>query len=90
MQQTLSSPVFLECYDKHAGKDSGVKLAMELAGLTGKTLVCIGDYYNDLEMLKTADISAAPISSPDDIKSSAKYITVPCDDGAVAVVVNKE
>ncbi len=44
----------------------------------------IGDYYNDIEMIKTADISAAPISSPEDIKSEAKYITVPCKDGAVA------
>lgn len=44
----------------------------------------IGDYYNDLEMIKTADISAVPISSPEDVKSQADYITVPCDDGAVA------
>lgn len=44
----------------------------------------IGDYYNDVEMLKNAEICAVPNGSPDDIKAFANYITVDCDDGAVA------
>ncbi len=44
----------------------------------------IGDFYNDAEMLKNADISAAPQNSPDDIKKIADYVTVACSDGAVA------
>lgn len=44
----------------------------------------IGDYYNDIEMLKNADICAVLCGAPDDIKSLADYITVSCDDGAVA------
>lgn len=87
MQQTLSSPVFLECYDKHAGKDSGVKLAMELAGLTGKTLVCIGDYYNDEAMLRIADIAACPANAPDDIKGICQIITCNNNEGALADLI---
>lgn len=44
----------------------------------------IGDYYNDLEMIKKADISAVPSESPDDIKSYADFIAGTCKDGAVA------
>lgn len=44
----------------------------------------IGDYYNDVEMLKAADISAVPCDSPDDVKAVATYITGSAADGAVA------
>ena len=44
----------------------------------------MGDYYNDLEMIKNADISAVPEDTPDDIKAYADYIAGSCEDGAVA------
>lgn len=47
-------------------------------------LFAMGDYYNDLEMIKNADISAVPSGTPDDIKPFADYIAGSCEDGAVA------
>ena len=44
----------------------------------------MGDYYNDLEMIKKADISAVPADTPDDIKAYADFIACSCEDGAVA------
>ena len=44
----------------------------------------IGDFYNDIEMLKNADICAVPDGSPEDIKALADFVTVSCKDGAVA------
>ena len=44
----------------------------------------MGDYYNDLEMIKNADISAVPEDTPDDIMAYAYYIAGSCEDGAVA------
>ena len=44
----------------------------------------MGDYYNDLEMIKKADISAVPADTPDDIKACADFIACSCEDGAVA------
>ena len=87
MQQTLSSPVFLECYDKRAGKDSGVRLAMELAGMTDKTLVCIGDFYNDEAMLRIADIPACPANAPQDIQALCKIVTCNNNEGALADLI---
>ncbi len=60
-----------------------LKLAEILGAEKGK-IFAIGDYYNDIEMLKVADISAVPVNSPEDIKETADYITVSCRDGAVA------
>lgn len=75
MQNTLSSPVFLECYDIRAGKGAGVKLALKMAGMEDKTLVCIGDFYNDLPMLQVADIAACPANAPEDIKEICRIVT---------------
>lgn len=44
----------------------------------------IGDYYNDIEMLKNADICAVPGGAPDDVKALADYVAVDCREGAVA------
>ena len=87
MQQTLSAPVFLECYSIRAGKDNGIRKAMELAGLEGKTLVCIGDFYNDESMLCIADIPACPDNAPDGIKALCKVITCNNNEGALADLI---
>mgnify|MGYP001536752143 FL=1 len=47
-------------------------------------LFAIGDYYNDLEMIKKADISAVPAGTPRDIEMYADYTACSCEDGAVA------
>ncbi len=87
MGKTLSSPVFLETYDKRASKASGIRLAMELAGLEGKTLVCIGDYYNDEAMLRIADIPACPANAPEDIKALCSIVTCGNNEGALADLI---
>ena len=87
MQQTLSSPVFLECYDKQAGKGVGIRKAMELTGIQDKKLVCIGDFYNDVPMLKVADIAACPANAPDEIKAMCQIVTCSNNEGALADLI---
>ena len=89
MQQTLSAPIFLECYSIHAGKDNGIRKAMELAKLEGKTLVCIGDFYNDESMLRIADIPACPSNAPDGIKTLCKMITCDNNEGALGDLIER-
>ena len=42
--------------------------------MTDKTLVCIGDFYNDVSMLEIADIAACPDNAPDDIKAMCQIV----------------
>lgn len=44
----------------------------------------IGDYFNDLQMLKQADVSACPCTSPDEVKAACNYHTKSASQGAVA------
>lgn len=68
------------------GVDKGEALH-DLAGLLGlgqDGTIAIGDYYNDLQMLRAAHFSVAMQEAPDDIKVEADMVTGPCLEGGVA------
>ena len=75
---------YFEQVPKGVSKISALKELCKILNIKKGCLFAIGDYYNDVEMLKNADISAAVEGSPDDVKKIADYVTVSCKDGAVA------
>lgn len=52
------------------------------------TIYAVGDYYNDLEMIKQADVGIAMGNAPELVKSCADYICKDCDQSAIAEVIN--
>ncbi len=75
---------YFEQMPKGISKASGIEKLCEMFKITNGCSYAIGDFYNDVEMLKKADISAVPIGAPDDIKKLADFIACECRDGAVA------
>lgn len=75
---------FLEVVPKGISKATAITKLCEIFNIKKGCTYAIGDYYNDLPMLNNADISAATAGAPDDVKAVADYITVPCEEGAVA------
>ena len=69
---------------KGVSKGTALKHLRSVLGIKDGCLFGIGDYYNDVEMLKVVDIPAVTLGAPDDLKQMAKYITCSCADGAVA------
>lgn len=63
---------------------SELKKAM---GRTGSIVVAVGDYENDENMLRRADIAAAPANATPNIKSLASIHACDCDEGAIADVI---
>lgn len=49
----------------------------------------IGDFYNDRELISSADYGAATAAAPEEIKKIAIYVTCPCEEGAVADFINQ-
>lgn len=84
-----SSDIYFECFDKEADKGKTIKEALELVGLSNKTLVCIGDYYNDLKMLQIADIKVCPNNAPDDIKKICDFVVCDNNIGAIDDLIHK-
>lgn len=79
---------FLEIVPDGISKASAINKLCEIFNISNDKLFAIGDYYNDVEMLKNAKISAVTAGAPDDVKAIADYITSPCEDGAVADFIN--
>ena len=82
---SLSSSHGLEI--QNTGFDKGFA-AKQLSQLTqAELLVCVGDYGNDVPMLKAADVSYAVGNAPNELKAIADHVTADCRDGAVAAVI---
>lgn len=75
---------YFEHVPKGVSKAATLKVLCEKLNIKKGCCFAIGDYYNDLEMLKTADISAALADSPQDVKSVADTVVCDVKNGAVA------
>lgn len=84
----ITSPVTLELSRKGINKGSAVKKLIEILGMNFEKTAAIGDYYNDVDMLKTVSHPACCGQAPDDIKSIVEYVACHCNKGAVADFIN--
>jgi HAD superfamily hydrolase (TIGR01484 family) len=72
---------------QNAGANKGAA-ALKIKELTGAhTLVCVGDYENDISMIKAADIGYAVENACEPLKAVADRITVHCKDSAIAAII---
>ena len=69
-------------------EDTKGRSALRLKEMLGAhTLVCVGDYENDLSMIEAADIGYAVGDAIDLLRAAADRITVNCADHALAAIV---
>ena len=84
----LTSPYTLEVVNKGVNKGNGVIKLVDILGIPMSNTAAIGDYFNDVDMLKAVSHPAACGQAPDEIKALAEYVTCHCNDGAVADFIN--
>ena len=53
------------------------------------TLVCVGDYDNDIDMVAAADIGYAVGNATDSLKAVADRVTVDCKESAIAKIIEE-
>ncbi|MGN1412094.1 MAG: Cof-type HAD-IIB family hydrolase [Oscillospiraceae bacterium] len=66
---------YYEMLPKCCSKGNALKEYKKLLGLKDCIIVSVGDYNNDIEMLKIANIGVAPNNSLDKVKKSADFVT---------------
>ena len=73
------------------GIDKGVTVhrLAEMLQIPKEHICCIGDYYNDLEMLRSAAFSACVASSPDSIKSEVDMVCPDVMNGSLAYFIQE-
>ena len=53
------------------------------------TLICVGDYDNDIDMVAAADIGYAVGNATDSLKAVADRVTVDCRESAIAKIIEE-
>ncbi|MCR5075171.1 MAG: Cof-type HAD-IIB family hydrolase [Ruminococcus sp.] len=83
-----SADIFLEMLPPGVSKGSALTEYRKLPGYEDFTFVAVGDFDNDLEMIKAADVGACPANAEDNVKAAADIVlTHTNDEGAVAELI---
>ena len=77
----------LEVQRAETGKGNAVKRYRELLGDRIHTIVAAGDFENDLEMIREADIGYAVGNAHPMLLAVADRVTVPCSQHAIAHII---
>ena len=77
---------YLEFHPMESTKSQGAEVLKNMLGCT--KLYTIGDYYNDIDMLESGDVSACVQDAPEDVKKVSDYIVCSARDGAVGEFID--
>ena len=84
-----SESFLLEVVPKGIDKAEALRELLMQAGGRTKELLCCGDGYNDLNMMRLAGISCATRNAKKPVKEAASFVTDSCDHDGVAKAVEK-
>lgn len=82
-----SAPAFFEIVGKDCTKGKRMDELKAMSDIPLKTF-CIGDYENDIEMLRAADAAFCPSNAIDDVKSICDHVVCHHDKGAIADMIS--
>lgn len=86
----LSSPMYLEIVPKGVNKGTAVDALCRHYDIERSNVLAIGDYYNDIDMLRIVGVPVTVRNAPDDIKAVARYVTQgDCNNSAVAEALER-
>jgi Cof subfamily protein (haloacid dehalogenase superfamily) len=84
-----SEPYFLEIMPQDVDKAFSLAKLLEFMGLTRKQMICCGDGYNDVSMMRYAGLGVAMANAQPEVKKEADYITASNDEDGIAQVIEK-
>ncbi len=82
-----SHQLYFEILPKGVSKGTALKTLCKKLDMNIENTIVIGDYYNDVEILKLAGLSVAVDNAPDDIKEICKMIVPSCTQGGVGHLI---
>lgn len=83
-----SERTLYEIIPKGASKGNALCKMAELLGIDKSKTIAVGDYNNDVSMIKSAGIGFAVANAVDEAKAVADYITVSNDEHAIAAIID--
>jgi hydroxymethylpyrimidine pyrophosphatase-like HAD family hydrolase len=86
---TYSSKDVVDVIKYGVSKGTALETYCNSIGIRSENVVAFGDMINDIEMLRYAGNSFAVDNAPDEVKKSAKFVTLSNDLDGVAVALEK-
>ncbi len=87
---TRSTDFFVEVAHPSASKGNAVKfLAEKVLEITADEVICIGDNFNDLEMIEYAGLGIAMQGGPSRVQEQADWVAPSVEDDGVAIAIQK-
>lgn len=84
-----SEPFFLEVMPQNIDKAYSLGKLLKHLNLSRKQMICCGDGFNDLSMIRYAGLGVAMSNAQPIVKESADYITLSNDQDGIAHVIEK-
>jgi hypothetical protein len=88
-RMVVSEPEYLEFLSTSASKGSALKVLAEAYGYRREEVAAMGDYLNDLEMVKWAGLSGAPANAAPEVAAAATVQVASNEDEGVAEFINR-
>lgn len=85
----LSEPFFLEIMPRRVDKARALQTLLENLELTADNMICCGDGYNDVSMIRYAGLGVAMGNAQTVVKDAADYITRSNDEDGILDVIRR-
>lgn len=84
-----TAPIYFEVLPAGISKGTALRSLCRILGVEQKNSFAIGDYDNDIELLKTAGFAVAVANAPARVQRWADLVTGSCSEGGVAQFLNR-
>lgn len=84
-----SEPYFIEIMPKGVDKASSIAHMIEKIGVKREDVICCGDGFNDISMIRFGGVGVAMANAQDRVKEAADYITGSNDEDGLVEVIRK-
>lgn len=86
----VSGDVWIDIGRKDVNKGVAIKYFQDKFGINHNETMVFGDYFNDIDMLKSAYHSYVMLNAPEGVKKYGRFIAGSNDDGGVLEVIKKQ
>jgi Cof subfamily protein (haloacid dehalogenase superfamily) len=83
-----SEKQFYEILPKGVSKGAVLLKIAEMLGIDPKKTIAVGDYNNDISMIRAAGLGFAVSNAVEEAKAAADYVTVSNDENAIAAIID--
>lgn len=84
-----SEPYFVEVMPRDVTKASSIEKMLPVLGVDREHVICCGDGYNDISMIRYAGLGVAMANAQAVVKEAADYITTSNDEDGIVQVIQK-